>query len=487
MKGTIFLFLLGTSILFWLFTFNSPTVKAIYNPLSVPNNKFGVHILEPSEVLEAAKLVNSNGGSWGYVTIPIRTDDRDKDKWINFMKSCRQNMIIPILRISSYASNQNWVSPPDSELTDFANFLNDLPWPVKNRYIIIYNEPNHSQEWGGYVSPSEYAFILTYAHDVFKSQSQDFFILSAGLDMSAPNTSTSMDALNYYRQMTKANKKWYQAIDGLAVHAYPNPGFTASVRAQGRFGITSYRYETSLLKSLGYPPKPLFITETGYLGNKPFYPVAFKEVWIEENIIAVTPFVLFAGAGDFVKFSLLDTNRQPLIGYKNIFSLSKNSGSPLLNDNEIKAISGLSFISEFIPKQTTLNIFQKILNIFIPLKSIIMVGSVPVRVEIVDKWNTQTRGLSGRKYLDPDSGMLFKYPDSVIRSFWMKDMNFPLDFIWINSHRVVHLDKNIPPPSDSGGRPVVLTSSVPVDMVLEVPSGFINFHGIKIGYSAVLN
>ncbi len=50
---------------------------AIYDPLSVSNNRFGIHILNPSEVEKAAELVNSSGGDWGYVTIPIRANDRD--------------------------------------------------------------------------------------------------------------------------------------------------------------------------------------------------------------------------------------------------------------------------------------------------------------------------------------------------------------------------------------------------------------------------
>ena len=37
-------------------------------------NKFGIHILDPSELQQAAELVNSSGGDWGFVTIVIRDD-----------------------------------------------------------------------------------------------------------------------------------------------------------------------------------------------------------------------------------------------------------------------------------------------------------------------------------------------------------------------------------------------------------------------------
>ena len=40
------------------------------------------------------------------------------------------------------------MAPNEYDLIDFANFLNQLPWPVNNRYVIIYNEPNQENEWG---------------------------------------------------------------------------------------------------------------------------------------------------------------------------------------------------------------------------------------------------------------------------------------------------------------------------------------------------
>ena len=40
-------------------------VAAAYDPLSVPNNRFGIHIVDPNDVADAAKLVNSSKGDWG--------------------------------------------------------------------------------------------------------------------------------------------------------------------------------------------------------------------------------------------------------------------------------------------------------------------------------------------------------------------------------------------------------------------------------------
>lgn len=463
------------------------SAHAIYDPLSVPNNRFGVHILEPAELPVAAKLVNSSGGKWGYVTIPIRTDDRDTDKWAAFMISARQNTVIPILRISSYANGDKWVSPPYSELVDFANFLNELPWPTKNRYIVIYNEPNHSKEWGGYVDPGEYANLLIQASDIFKSRSQDFFIISAGLDMSAPSNSTSLDALRYYSEMTKVAPNWYQAIDGLGVHAYPNPSFMASPYSTTRYGITSYTYELSRLKTLGFVPKPIFITETGYVGTRSFWTPAFTQRWTDPKIVAITPFLLFAGAGDFTQFSLLDAAQQPKPAYTEIHSLSKSAGSPLLTDASIAQNTALSFSSGTAPSQPKVNFIRRIINFFFPSKPTLTIGSTKITVEIVSTPSSRAKGLSGRKSLPENSGMLFNFSSPGVQTFWMKDMRFALDFIWINSGRVVKLHQDIPPPSQTNGIPEIVYSEVPITQVLEVPSGFVAARGISIGDAVVLN
>lgn len=150
-------------------------VKAVYDPGSVPNNRIGVHILDPAEVFDAAKLVNTNGGAWGYVTVPIRSDDRNRYKWQQFFRKCADLKIIPVLRLTTFFTGTNWTAPNSGDLVDFANFLNDMPWPVKNRYIILFNEPNHSNEWGGHVDPADYLSIILSAREIFKSRSADFF------------------------------------------------------------------------------------------------------------------------------------------------------------------------------------------------------------------------------------------------------------------------------------------------------------------------
>src|SRR3989344_2545451 len=150
MKKIILLLLL---LLFLL----SPTVSyAIEDPLAVPNNKFGVHILFPDELKDARTLVNSENGDWGYVTIPIQATDKDIVKWQKFMDDAKELHLIPIVRLSTegdYFNTNVWRKPTEADILDFANFLNSLNWPVKNRYITVFNEVNRANEWGGQVNP----------------------------------------------------------------------------------------------------------------------------------------------------------------------------------------------------------------------------------------------------------------------------------------------------------------------------------------------
>ena len=78
MKGLLLIVL----IVFFCALFLFPNYSfAIENPLMMKNNKIGVHILFTPEINSASNLINSNGGDWGYVTIPIQAGDKDLEKW----------------------------------------------------------------------------------------------------------------------------------------------------------------------------------------------------------------------------------------------------------------------------------------------------------------------------------------------------------------------------------------------------------------------
>lgn len=300
-----------------LFLFLTVSVWAnAYDPTSVPNNKVGIHILFPEEVIKAAKIINNDDkGAWGYVTIPIQASDRNRDKWQKFFDQCTSLKVIPIIRVATVPDGSNWAKPGDTDLIDFANFLNDLKWPTQNRYVILFNEVNRSDEYGGVVSPEDYADILNNAIDIFKSKSPDFFILPAGLDNAAANTKTSIKWQTYLTRMHSEQPEIFNKIDGWTSHGYPNPDFSSRPDVSGSNRIDSYKYDLTFLRQFTGKTLPVFITEAGwsnkYLSDQQvsfYYQHAFNFAWSDKNIIAVTPFLLDAQDGPFKQFSFIDSS-----------------------------------------------------------------------------------------------------------------------------------------------------------------------------------
>lgn len=113
----------------------------------------------------------------------------------------------------------------------------------------------------------------------------------------------------------------------------------------------------------------------------------------------------------------------------------------------------------------------------------ISINNTSLFVEIADTDEKRTQGLSGRDNMPENGGMLFVFDTKNTYSFWMKDMKFSLDFIWINDTTIADISENIPPPgSDQKDSQLSLISPVSsVNKVLEVNAGFIHKKGIKVG------
>lgn len=94
--------------------------------------------------------------------------------------------------------------------------------------------------------------------------------------------------------------------------------------------------------------------------------------------------------------------------------------------------------------------------------------------EVVSSGEKMRKGLGERRGLCSSCGMLFEFGRSGKYSFWMKEMKFPLDIIWIKENKIVHIEQNIQP-SFAGS----LNSFSEADMVLEVNAGVIKALGIK--------
>jgi hypothetical protein len=352
---------------------NTQNVFAIYDPASVPNNKFGIHILFPEEVGEAATLVNSSGGDWGYVTIPIRDSDRNLDKWQKFMDDCKKYHLIPIVRIATegdYFVKGSWEIPSNLYVIDFANFLESLNWPVKNRYVVIFNETNRGDEWGGVPDAQAYANILNFAVDTFKKRSDKFFILMGGLDNASIDVyQKSVYQQNYIRQMNVAVPGIFEKIDGISAHAYPNPAFSSPPSYSGTNKINSFIYELNLIKEFSDKKLPVFITETGWSSDTisqgtqiNYYKQAFASTWNDDGVIAVTPFIFHAETAPFYQFSFIKENKKTQL-YDGYLSIPKHKGSPNIEPETLQTVvKSVSVKTKFFADEFTKNIYNKVNN-----------------------------------------------------------------------------------------------------------------------------
>lgn len=100
------------------------------------------------------------------------------------------------------------------------------------------------------------------------------------------------------------------------------------------------------------------------------------------------------------------------------------------------------------------------------------------RVEVASTGEEKNQGLSGRNCLDPDSGMLFTYDHSGDYCYWMKDMKFAIDMIWLDDEkRIVTIKDRVGPDT----YPESFCPSRPAKYVVEVAAGKAAEYGWQIG------
>ena len=105
---------------------------------------------------------------------------------------------------------------------------------------------------------------------------------------------------------------------------------------------------------------------------------------------------------------------------------------------------------------------------------VVAVGETSFLVELATTVAEQIQGLSGRSSLAPGSGMLFIYEQQSKLNFWMKDMHFPLDIVWIGvGCTVVDITRNAPPPAPDQSTDQLPRYSPggPAQYVLEINAG----------------
>lgn len=271
------------------------------------NNKFGLYIYaERQDFFEkAAELVNSNGGTWGYVLIPYNVKDRDSTKWKRVFSDLNRLKLIPVIQLWDVDLEKY-----EKQTKQAAQFLDSFDWPIRPRYISVYNEVNDERFWYGKIDPKGYAKILDYTIDTFKNENKDFQMMNGAFNVSSSNNDETVDSFFYMKKMNDAVPGIFNKLDAWAAHPYPQPNFSGNPLSYGRWSIRAYEDELNYLKkNLGLKKDlPVFITETGwahaegvktdssFLSEEKVaenYKIAYEQVWLkDEKVRAVMPFTI---------------------------------------------------------------------------------------------------------------------------------------------------------------------------------------------------
>ena len=150
-----------------------------------------------------------------------------------------------------------------------------------------------------------------------------------------------------------------------------------------------------------------------------------------------------------------------LILNSHVFTISAAISEKNNNTNFLKEIENVSK-DRYLKSNVTINGFK-------------LTADLALTNEQIEK------GLSVKDKLKENEAMLFVFGESAKRSFWMKDMKFPIDIIWLDSDgNVVHIEQNLQPCVSV----LICTSYSPnieSQYVLETVAGFTQRHNVSVG------
>jgi uncharacterized membrane protein (UPF0127 family) len=160
------------------------------------------------------------------------------------------------------------------------------------------------------------------------------------------------------------------------------------------------------------------------------------------------------------------------------------------NNNYLHIIILLYAFSIFYsPDLFNLNYDNKIFaqNTTNTAESSVKIKDVNIKVILAETPEQQRKGLSIKNDLKDHEGMLFLFDTPEKNSFWMKEMKFPIDIIWINpNYKIIHIEKNLQPCISF----LICTSYSPNEnsqYVLEVNSHYTTRNNITVGDKVEFN
>ena len=120
-------------------------------------------------------------------------------------------------------------------------------------------------------------------------------------------------------------------------------------------------------------------------------------------------------------------------------------------------------------------------------KVIVQINENKFNVLVADDVAKRSKGLAVLDSLKENEGMLFVFDYADKYGFWMKDMKFAIDIIWIKDNKIVDITSNVEPePNKSVFGLKTYYPKEAVDKVLEVAAGVVEKYNIKINDEIII-
>ena len=104
------------------------------------------------------------------------------------------------------------------------------------------------------------------------------------------------------------------------------------------------------------------------------------------------------------------------------------------------------------------------------------IKGVPLELEVAADEQSRNDGLMFRDSLGENSGMLFLFPDSAERSFWMKDTDIPLSIAYLDELGTILNIEDMTPHDTTA-----ISSQGPARCAIETNKGWFESNGISAG------
>jgi uncharacterized membrane protein (UPF0127 family) len=127
---------------------------------------------------------------------------------------------------------------------------------------------------------------------------------------------------------------------------------------------------------------------------------------------------------------------------------------------------------------TILALFSLFYYLRHPLGVKVQIGNDVFHVDVAVTNPEKELGLGNRDFMESNRGMLFTYDHKERYSYWMKNMRFPIDILWIADNTIVDITKNIP--VDTSETLKIYSPKVPVNKALELNAGTSDQLGIHV-------